>query len=65
MLFFYGFFLNKSKPSMAIAMTITIITAAIPSSTVAVDAKPVTGVGVGAAVAEGPCTVMPVCALDP
>jgi len=27
---FYGFFLSKSKPTMAIAMIITIITATIP-----------------------------------
>jgi len=50
---FYGFFLSKSKPTMAIAMIITITAAVIPSSTVDVVARPVGGEAVGAAVGAG------------
>ncbi len=66
MFWFYdkGFFLSKSKPTMAIAMIIAITAPAIPivmSDTVArFDA----GTGVGAAVAEGDCMNMLVSAFD-
>jgi hypothetical protein len=41
----YGCFLSVRIASTTPIMTMTIITAAIPSSTVPVDAKPVTGDG--------------------
>jgi hypothetical protein len=46
-------------------MTITIITAAIPNSTVPVDAKPVTGAAVGAGVGAGEPALKYVAAEDP
>jgi hypothetical protein len=49
----YGRFLSVSTASTATHMTITIIIAAIPNSTVPVDAKPVTGGAVGAGVGGG------------
>ena len=49
----YGRFLVTSIASTAPMMIITIIIAAIPYSTVSVDAKPVSGVAVGAVVAAG------------
>ena len=50
---FYGFFLSKSKPTMAIAMIITITAATIPIVRLDCDAKPVTGGAVGAVVGAG------------
>ena len=44
---FYGFFLSKSKPTMAIAMIIAITAAAIPIVRSDVVARPVTGAAVG------------------
>ena len=43
LLCFYGFFLSKSKPTMAIAMIIAIITAAIPIVRPDIVARPDTG----------------------
>ena len=50
---------------MAIAIIITIITTAIPIVRPDIVARPDTGAAVGAEVAEGACTVMPVSALEP
>ena len=47
---FYGRFLSSRIASTTPIMIITIITAAIPYSRLANDAKPVTGVGYGAIV---------------
>ena len=47
---FYGRFLLSISRIKAPIMIITIIIATTPNSTVAVDAKPVTGEAVGAAV---------------
>jgi hypothetical protein len=49
----YDRFLSVRIASTATHMTITIITATIPNSTVEVDAKPVTGGAVGAGVGGG------------
>jgi hypothetical protein len=49
----YGRFLSISTASTATHMTITIITAATPNSTVPVDARPVTDGAVGAGDAGG------------
>jgi hypothetical protein len=49
----YGRFLSISIASTATHMIMTITTTATPNITVAVDAKPVTGEAVGAAVAAG------------
>ena len=51
--FVYGRFLSVRIASTAPIMIITIITAAIPNSKLANDAKPVTGVGYGGAVGDG------------
>ena len=48
---FYGFFLSKSMPTIAIAMRITITAAAMPMVRLDCDARPVTGEAVGAGVA--------------
>jgi hypothetical protein len=48
---FYGFFLSKSKPTMAIAMIIAMTAAANPIVRPDIVARPVTGVAVGAGVA--------------
>ena len=53
LLYFYGRFLSISTIIAAPIMIITIITAAIPNSTVPVDASPVGGAAVGAGVAAG------------
>ncbi len=53
LLLFYGFFLSKSKPTMAIAMIIAITAAAIPIVRSDAVARPVTGAAVGAGVAGG------------
>ena len=60
----YGRFLSISTASTAPITIMMIANAAIPSSNVDVDAKPVTGEDVGAVVA-GLCTYMPVSAVDP
>jgi len=62
---FYGFFLSKSKPTMAIAIIIAMTATAIPIVKPDIVANPETGVDVGAAVAEGPCTTMLVSELEP
>jgi hypothetical protein len=49
----YGRFLSINTASTATHMTITIIIAATPNSTVPVDARPVTGEGYGDAVGAG------------
>jgi hypothetical protein len=50
---FYGFLLSKSKPTMAIAMIITITATAIPIVRPDIVARFDTGVAVGAVVAGG------------
>ena len=53
----YGRFLAIISASTTTHMTITIITAAIPNSTVPVDARPVTGADVGAGVGAAALSV--------
>ena len=66
MLFFvYGRFLSVRTANIAPMMIITIITAAIPYSTVVVDASPVTGAAVGAGVGAAALTVKADSAYDP
>jgi hypothetical protein len=62
---FYGFFLSRSKPTMAIAMIIAITATEIPIVKPVIVAKPNTGEAVGAVVPVGPCTTIVVSALDP
>ena len=50
---FYGFFLIKIKPTMAIAMIMAITATAIPIIRPDIVASPVTTVAVGAGVAAG------------
>jgi hypothetical protein len=52
----YGRFLSIIIASTATHMTITIITAATPNSTVPVDAMPVTGAAVGTTAGAGVTT---------
>jgi hypothetical protein len=62
--FIYGFFLSKSRPTIAIAMIITIMTAAIPSVRSDAVATFDVDVAVGAGVAAAFCTIMVVSAFD-
>ena len=65
MVLVYGFFLNRSKPTIAIATIITIMTAAIPRARADIVATFDTGVDVGAGVAGGALAQMCVSAEDP
>ena len=62
---FYGRFRSINSASTAPIMITTIITAAIPNSTVPVDAKPDTGAAVGAGLAGDDATYMLVSAVEP
>ena len=61
----YGRFLSITASIAAPIMTITIITAAIPSSRLLVDAKPVAGEGYGDAVGDGEPAKKAALAEDP
>jgi hypothetical protein len=62
---FYGCFLVTSIASTTPMMTITMIIATIPYMSVLFEAKPESGVAVGADVAGAFCIIMPVSSFDP